>query len=458
MQKALLIKAALVAALFAMLLVPLAMINGLVAERQGRQQEVVRDIAASSYGRQVLAGPIVVFPYVEEWEVTLTEEKKDKTITRVEKRRAYRTASFFPATTALAATSAVGTKSRGIFKARVFNWEAAAKGEFAFDGKFAFDHRQEGSRITAGKPYASVVLGDPRGLASSTAFRWNGIALTLERGTDIAGMEEGIHVRIPDFDPRKAARFEYALDLGLRGTESFAVVPLSGSTSVSLKSDWPHPSFGGQFLPRPDTTVGPGGFEAGWSVSGLASAAQAQLATAIDGGGSCKQAGCADRLEVRFIDPIDIYSLSDRALKYGFLFVGLSFGAFFAFEILKRLPIHPAQYLLVGLALATFFLLLIGLSEHIAFWIAYALAAAACILLQGFYLSAVLKSAARGASFSAMLTALYGALYGLLVSEDNSLLLGSVLVFALVAAAMTITRKLDWYSLGRTKDPLPQPA
>jgi len=158
---------------------------------------------------------------------------------------------------------------------------------------------------------------------------------------------------------------------------------------------------------------------------------------------------------VRFFQPIDIYSLSDRALKYGFLFIGLTFGAFFAFEILKRLPIHPAQYLLVGLALATFFLLLIALSEHVEFRIAYAIAAACCTLLQGFYLSAVLKSMWRGISFGAMLGALYSALYGLPISEDNALLLGSLLVFALLAAAMTATRKLDWYALGAS---VPQPA
>src|SRR5262249_915606 len=153
-----------------------------------------------------------------------------------------------------------------------------------------------------------------------------------------------------------------------------------------------------------------------------------QILESVTSGKDCSAAGCAERIEVRFIDPIDIYSLSDRALKYGFLFVAITFGAFFAFEVLKRLAIHPAQYFLVGLALATFFLLLIALSEHIPFGIAYAVAACACILLQGFYLSAVLRSAARGASFAAMLTGLYGALYGLLVSEDDSLLLGSVLV------------------------------
>ena len=451
MQKTLLVKAALVAALFVIVLMPLRMIGGLVAERQGRQQEVTQEIAASSFGRQVFAGPFLNFPYVEEYEEEVTEEKKDKTVTRIERRRIHRTASFFPASTALAATGAVETKSRGLFKARLFNWQASAHGEFVFDGKFAFARGHAGSRITVGKPFVSVVLGDPRGLSASTVFRWNGNPVALERGTNLPAIDGGVHARVPDFDPAKPVRFEYTLDFGLRGSESMAVVPLSGSTTVSFASDWPHPSFGGQFVPLPQTKIGAGGFEASWSVSGLASGAQAQLVAAIDSDKPCPKASCAERLQVRFIEPIDIYSLSDRALKYGFLFVGLTFGAFFAFEILKRLPIHPAQYFLVGLALATFFLLLIGLSEHIAFWAAYAAASAACIALLGFYLSAVLKSALRGVSFAVMLGAMYSALYGLLISEDNALLLGSLLVFALLAAAMAITRRLDWYSLGPEK-------
>lgn len=448
MQKALLIKAVLVGALFLVILVPLEMIDGLVAERQARQQAVVQEIAASSFGRQVFAGPILTFPYTEEWEETITEEKKNRTETRVVHHRIGRSATFFPASTDIAAKTTVATKSRGLFKARVFDWEAAARGEFVFDGKFAFAHTREHSRITGGKPFVSVALGDPRGLSAQTVFRWAGAPAALQRGTRLPGISGGVHVRVPDFDPTKPARFEYTLDLGLQGTESIAVVPLSGSTTMHLASDWPHPSFGGQFLPLPGTKIGKSGFEAAWSVSGLASAAQGQLAQAIDAGKDCPEGACADRLEVRFIEPIDIYSLSDRALKYGFLFVGLSFGAFFGFEILKRLRIHPAQYFLVGLALATFFLLLIALSEHIAFWAAYAIASGACVALQGFYLSAVLKSKARGASFAVMLGALYSALYGLLVSEDNSLLLGSLLVFGLLALAMIATRRLDWYAIG----------
>jgi inner membrane protein len=155
-----------------------------------------------------------------------------------------------------------------------------------------------------------------------------------------------------------------------------------------------------------------------------------------------------DALEVRLVDPVNVYSQADRATKYGVLFVVLTFVGFALFELIRRLPIHPLQYLLVGLALAIFFLLLLSLSEHIPFWQAYVVSAAACIGLQGAYLSHVLQSRARGFGFAAMLTVLYAVLYGLLVSEDNALLMGSLLLFGLLAATMWITRKVDWYALG----------
>jgi inner membrane protein len=115
------------------------------------------------------------------------------------------------------------------------------------------------------------------------------------------------------------------------------------------------------------------------------------------------------------------------------------------FELIRRLPIHPVQYALVGLA--SRFSLLISLSEHIAFDSAYLIAAAACIGLIGFYLTAVLRSRALGASFAAALAVLYAALYGLLVSEDNALVLGAGLLFVSLATLMLATRRLDWYQL-----------
>jgi inner membrane protein len=152
-----------------------------------------------------------------------------------------------------------------------------------------------------------------------------------------------------------------------------------------------------------------------------------------------------DLVNVSLLTPIDSYKLSDRATKYGILFVVLTFGGFFLFEMMKELPIHPAQYLLVGFGLAIFFLLLVSFSEHMAFALAYLISSAACIGLLTFYLSYVLRSVMRGLGFGGMLTTLYAAVYGLLLSEDNALIFGSLMLFAVLAAVMVVTRKMDWY-------------
>ena len=201
--------------------------------------------------------------------------------------------------------------------------------------------------------------------------------------------------------------------------------------------------FAGQFLPG-TPQVGPDGFKAAWDVSSLATGTQTQMST---------PGTAIDTMDVTLLTPIDPYKLSDRATKYGILFVILTFAGFFLFEMLKHLAIHPVQYLLVGFGLAIFFLLLISLSEHMPFGQAYLLASLGCIGLLTFYLSYVLRSKARGLGFGAMLSALYGAVYGLLLSEDNALLLGSLMLFIVLAAAMVITRKVDWYGRGTAPPP-----
>lgn len=154
-----------------------------------------------------------------------------------------------------------------------------------------------------------------------------------------------------------------------------------------------------------------------------------------------------DPIGLSLVDPLNVYSQADRAAKYGLLFVLLTFVVFFGFERIKQLPIHPIQYFLVGLALAIFFLLLVSLSEHVEFGFAYLLASLACIGLIALYLVAVLRSVPRAAGFAAMLATLYAAIYGLLVSEDNARVLGSGLLFGVLAAIMVVTRKVDWYQL-----------
>ena len=452
MKNPLVVKAALLAVVFCVLLIPLSMIGGIVSERAARQSAVVQDIAASSYARQSFAGPILSVPYTEWFEETVKTAKEETRVWR----SVERTLFFYPQASEIEGTAAVSTKRRGLFKARVFNWQANVKGEFRLDGKTPIERSRTDSRLAFGQPRVSLAIGDVRGLAGTPKLNFAGEALKLKRGTTIKGMDSGVHAEIAAFDTGKPQNFAFSLELALQGTESLAVVPLAADNRIGLKSDWPHPSFGGQFLPQADTQkIGKEGFDVKWSVSGLATNAQEKLgagcaqANAGAKAADARRAGeCAERLEVRFIEPIDIYALSDRAQKYGFLIIGLTIGVFLLFEVLKQWPIHPAQNFLVGLALATFFLLLIALSEHIAFWIAYLVAAAACIALLGVYLGAVLGGAKRGAAFAALLAVLYAALYGLLVSEDNALLLGAGLVFGVLAAAMLLTRRVDWYRVG----------
>jgi len=451
MQKALLVKAVFVALIFAVLLIPLSMIHGIVLERAARQQAVAQEIAASSFNKQIFAGPILSLPYTEEY----TEEIDEGREKRIVNRRLERTLHLFPTTSELDGTASVGEKHRGLFKVRTFNWQANVRGDFALDGTVKIKRTRDDSRIVWGEPVISLGLSDPRGLVGAPTLEWAGQSIALARGSGVSSIASGVHAITTPVDPAQPQHLPFLLVISLQGTESLGIVPVADNNRVSLRSDWQHPSFGGQFLPQPESQrISKDGFATQWTVTSLASNAQQQIQGMLEG----KKEGLlsVERLEIGFIEPIDIYSLSDRALKYAFLFIGLTFVCFLLFEVLKRLPIHPAQYGFVGLALAMFFLLLFALSEHIAFLFAYLIAAAGCIAVLGSYLGAVLHGVTRGVSFSIMLTTLYSALYGLLVSEDNALLLGSLLVFTLIATVMLLTRNVDWYRVGAPETDSPR--
>jgi inner membrane protein creD len=236
----------------------------------------------------------------------------------------------------------------------------------------------------------------------------------------------------------------------LAGQSHLAVAPLGEDTTAQLSSAWPHPGFGGRFLAA-ERTVSDTGFEAHWRISSLTTQARAQLAAAL----KQEKAANLERLEtfdVTLTQPVNVYSMSERAAKYGGLFIALVIMAAFMVELFKRLRLHPVQYGLVGLSIAVFFLLLLALSEKMAFAWAYAGAAAASVALLGLYFSAVLGGAQRGGALAAYVAVLYAALYGLLASENNALLLGALLVFAMLAALMLGTRHVDWWQLGGGKE------
>jgi inner membrane protein len=330
-----------------------------------------------------------------------------------------------------------------------------------------------GSRIACGRTRVVATLSDMRGLRTATVLG-DGEALEVASGSGSDKHPHGLQAALPearDTAARAAGPLTVKLALEFVGTARLAWVPAAGETRLALASDWPHPSFGGQFLPL-ERTVRDDGFKATWAVSALATTAPAEVLEgaapcttaaneAADGEGadaadyaarqaavaSAKPQACLDTLAVSFIDPVNPYVLSDRAVKYGLLFVSLTFVAVGLIEILSGRRVHPVQYLLVGLALSLFFLLLLSLSEHLPFVASYGVAAAACAVLLGFYGSFMLGRARAGLGFGAGIASLYGLLYVLLQMEQNALVIGAVMLFVALAAVMTLTRRVDWYAL-----------
>ncbi|MBN8790984.1 MAG: cell envelope integrity protein CreD [Stenotrophomonas nitritireducens] len=433
----LLLRFAVVGGLVLLLLVPLLLIRGTIGERERYRDQAIERVAQSRAGAQSLIGPVRVLPWTQQREVEVVESGARKTELQTEHGYDLQ----MPRQLRVQGEMRPDERRVGLFRVPVYSWHARLQAEFADAAYSATPGR------VYGQPYLALGIADVRGLVGTPNLRVDGRALPLQAGSRaLEPTSKGLHATLPPLpDPRQGTLADgrkVELEFVLDGTRSLAVVPVGDDTRVALSSPWPHPLFGGSFLPN-ERSIDDAGFKADWAVSSLASAAQEQLRRSLRSEG-----GSVEALEVALVDPVDVYTQADRASKYGILFVLLTFVGFVLFELIKRLKIHPLQYLLVGLALAIFFLLLLSLSEHIAFWQAYLVSAAACIGLQGFYLSGALHSWKRGLGFSTLLTLLYGVLYVLLASENNALLMGSLLLFGILAAIMWITRKVDWYDVG----------
>lgn len=437
-------KMVLVAAMTLAILIPLAMVHGVITERQAYRREAVADVERSFAGAQAVAGPVLVVPYSEL--VDVDETGRDGVTRTVRKRQSFQW-TFFPTDFAAGGVLAPTTRHRGIYEVALYEWQGALTA--GFDATIPDDAPADAARVI-GMPVVGWSIGDVRGLHGVPRLRIDGADAELREGF---GVREGsgVHATLAPAAPGQTLRLATRLDLQLAGAESLAVVPVGKRNRIDLRSTWPHPNFQGLSPWR--SSVSARGFRAEWQVASLATDVQRQFLAGRmprpfgDAASGVDAAGGLDALGVVLADPVDAYTMADRATKYGVLFVVLTFAGFFMFELVRRLPIHPIQYGLVGLALVIFFLLLVSLSEHVAFGVAYVVASVACIGLIGVYLSAVLRSAVRGTAFAAMLATLYGALYGLLISEDNALVLGAGLLFLILAGIMLVTRRLDWYRL-----------
>lgn len=435
------------------LLWALDLVSEVVAQREGRLREAQRSIADSLAGAQTLAGPLLQRRCTERWKV---EQGEGKDRRWVDQQKDF-TLAALPQRLAVEATARIEPRTRGIFRINGYGMKASLQADWPDLLALQPAPPKAGVLQTCGDPVLWVTVADPRGLRSATVTL-AGTELAVRPGTPAPHAPRGFQASWPAGQMRDgAAPLSAVVTLDLVGTEELSFAPIGEQSTFKLSSDWPHPSFNGRFLPA-QRSVTATGFQAEWRLSALASRSGQEL---LDGLGLCAAGdpapalaaagqpapSCIERFGVSFIDPVSTYVLSDRATKYGLLFILLSFVAVGLVEVLRGLRVHPVQYALVGSALALFFLLLVSLSEHIHFALAYAAAASACTLLLGYYGAHVLNGWRAGLAFAAGIGGLYGLLYLLLRSEQSALVLGSLLLFGVLAAVMVVTRRIDWYAL-----------
>ncbi len=427
----------------AVLTIPLFMVYLLVYDRQSQSETARSSIAEGWGGPQTLAGPLLVIPYA--LPVTETVQENGKPVTRTTTRR--RQLFIAPATLDIDTRIKPNRRTRsGIYEAVVYDADISGSASFRLPPDAA--RIVDLATLEFDKAELRFGVADPRGLKPANRITIDGQPAPAQPGNGVAATGgSGFFANLDASALRErpiTAKFAYAL----RGHSVVALAPRAGATRWTVTSPWQHPSFTGGFLPEA-RSVTASGFSATYRISNLA------LGTTLVSTSDSREpqpaydsrtpaAAPSAEAQVGLIQPVDLYAQVNRSVKYGFLFIGFTFMAFLLFDVVAGVRVSAVEYLLVGAGLVLFFVLLLAFAEVIGFTPAYMVAAGGVIALLTAYSAAVLGSRRRAGFIAGLLVALYGVLYILLSLEAYSLLIGSLLLFAALAAVMYLTRNLDW--------------
>jgi inner membrane protein len=431
-----------------LLLIPLARVELLIGERQRRALDAETSIAQQWGGSQRFAPAYLVA------NVPVEVPQGSAFVVRPQAH------VLLPDRVDVRGTIATEVRARGMFAVPVYTAKLAVTARFAADDVAAL----RAKAVDGATLRLRFALEDPRGVRAVGPLAVDGVALRpVAIGRHFGGLS-AFGADVPDAALDGDLVVEY--ETTLAGVRRLELLALGRTTEAALAGAWLDPSFVGAFLPA-EREVGAAGFRARWQVlefnrdvpqtfalDGATLAAADRFAPPIG-------AATASTIElpgfgVDLYQPADVYQQNERSGKYGIVVLALMFAALFLFEIIGGVALHPIQYLLVGLALATFYLLLLALSEHAGFAPAYGLAALVSVGVVAGYARAVLRTARRAALLGALQTGAYAVFFVLVRSEEYALLLGALALFAVLALIMYLTRNLDWFTLGRPGAPAAQ--
>lgn len=432
-----------VGALVLVLLIPLAMITGVLSDRLMRRNEAVADITASWGKEQNVIGPMLIVPYQYRFKTVKDVPGRDGKMERREvEETAIADAYFLPETLNIDGDVQTQKLHRGIYEAVVFRAQVTLSGKFAPPDFGALkvdvkDVQWKDARVT-------IAVSDLRGTREGLVLDWGGAKKPLLPGSQLPGYTTGATASLGG-DKLIASAVEFSIPLDVNGSDGIFFAPFGVQNVATLKSNWPDPGFRGAFLPA-DRSVRPDGFDAKWKISYYGRDYPQQWESRGGNDRFNTRSVSDSRFGAQFLSILDAYRFVERSIKYGVLFLVLVFTTFFLFEVTARQKIHPFQYLMVGAALCIFYLLLLSVSEFIGFSWAYLIAAVASTALITWYCRFFLGGGVRTLMIGAGLAGVYTFLYITLRQQDYALLMGAIALFIVLAVVMYVTRKVDWYA------------
>jgi inner membrane protein len=403
-----------------LLLIPAGMVHSVIRERQQRYQDVFTEIASKWGLDQTLSGPVLTIPY----QVNL-ENKEGKLETHI------RHLHVLPDDLKMDARLNPELRYRGIYEVVVYNAEISVTGYFE---SLLIELPEES--ILWDEATLTFGVSDMRGIKKQVDLHWNERTYAMQPGTPTRDLFVfGISAKLQALNLNQRNAFKLALNLN--GSDSLQFTPLGRKTEVTLASSWTEPSFTGNFLPVTREVDDAEGFLASYEIFNL-NRSYPQVWTGNQHNISDSAFG------VSLLVPVNDYQKTLRTAKYAILVIGLTFLSFFMIELLNRKSIHPIQYLLTGFALIVFYTLLLSLSEHLGFDLAYLLASAATLGLVTIYMKSILHDIRQAAVVGGVLLLLYAYLYFIIQLQDFALLIGSIGLFFILALVMYLTRKINW--------------
>ncbi|MEN8250312.1 MAG: cell envelope integrity protein CreD [Bacteroidota bacterium] len=426
--------------LMLLLLIPSAMIKEIIRERELLNTQAVHEVSSKWANQQEIHGPVLSIPMVYEFEKEEEKEGKEEvslvTITKFW--------HILPDELNIDGEVTPEKLKRGIYEIVVYTSDLGVSGYFKIP---EIPDQTNLKEVQYDKAFITLGISDLRGIEDQIQLLWGEQELTAQSGSNVSNMiYSGVTFNVPDIKELGEDSIEFKMNMKLQGSQNLSFIPVGKTTKVNLNSNWPSPKFDGNFLPD-DRDVSKDGFTAEWKILQL----NRNFPQTWVGSNHAKKMKDSS-FRVDLIMPLDDYQKSMRSAKYAAMTIALTFLIFFLVEILNGRKIHPFQYVLVGLALLLFYVLLVSISEHSNFNMAYSVTAVAVVTMITLYSLTIFKARKLTMLLAAVLVGIYGFLFVTLQLTDYALLMGSIGLTLILGLTMYFTRNVNWYKLNSKEE------